>query len=323
MSGPDRNLRRRTTLQASTDSMLTQPRPEDAPAAANVKRQVGETLLAIGEVPEWLVENEFVHTGYRPACGSIKKSVQSILAIHNETVNIWSHILGCILFLVIPVYVFTTEIPPRYKVATREDVFVCTVYFLGVAVCFFLSSTYHIVANHSSRYHSLYVQFDYLGILILMYTAHIPLIYYGFACDHPLRNGYWALVTVLAVACGVMTMQPRFKDIKAKQLRGACYSAFGASSLAPIIHAVVKYGWEVQRERMGLVWWGLVAVFNIIGVAAYAAKIPERFFPGRFDIIGQSHQIMHVSVVVAAMMHVMGCLGDFDYVHEHGVQCGA
>ncbi|KAK0391629.1 hypothetical protein NLU13_1128 [Sarocladium strictum] len=266
-------------------------------------------------------ENEYIHTGYRAPSKSLVRSVKSILAIHNETINIWSHVLGCLLFLAIPIYVFTTEIPPRYKVATTEDIIVCTTYFIGVAICFFLSAVYHTVSNHSSQWHFFTVQLDYLGILILMYSAHIPLIYYGFVCDHDLRNMYWGITSFLALLCAISTLQPGFRDIKAKMWRGGFYTAFGASSFAPIVHAVVKYGWEVQKDRMGLIWWVLVAVFNLIGVVAYGLKVPEKFFPGQFDIVGQSHQILHVSVIVAGMMHVMGCLGDFDYLHEHGAQC--
>ncbi|KAL2211219.1 hemolysin-III channel protein-like protein Izh2 [Sarocladium strictum] len=266
-------------------------------------------------------ENEYILTGYRAPSNSWVKSVRSILGIHNETINIWSHIVGCILFLTIPIYVFTTEIPPRYKVATTEDIIVCTTYFIGVAICFFLSSAYHTLANHSSSWHFFTVQLDYLGILILMYSAHIPLIYYGFVCDHGLRNMYWGITSFLALLCAYSTLRPGFADVQAKMWRAAFYTAFGASSFAPIIHAVVKYGWEVQNQRMGLTWWALVAVFNLIGVVTYGLKMPEKFFPGRFDIVGQSHQIMHISVVVAGMMHVMGCLGDFDYLHEHGAQC--
>ncbi|ENH70988.1 ADIPOR-like receptor spbc12c2.09c, partial [Fusarium oxysporum f. sp. cubense race 1] len=86
-------------------------------------------------------ENEFIQTGYRAPPNSIKRSVQSIWAIRNETVNVWSHILGYDLFLVFPVYVFNTKIPPRYKVATRENIAVCTIYFTGVTICFFLFAT--------------------------------------------------------------------------------------------------------------------------------------------------------------------------------------
>lgn len=292
-----------------------------ADLVAKVERPIENVLLAIADVPEWLQENEYIHTGYRPPSYSLKKSIRSILAVHNETINIWSHIIGCVLFLAIPIYVFTTEIPPRYRVATREDIIVCSTYFIGVAICFFLSATYHTVANHSAGYHYASVQLDYLGILILMYSANIPLIYYGFICEHLLRNIYWIIVSVLAALCAVSTMQPGFRDVKAKKWRAVFYSAFGASSFAPIVHAIVLYGWEVQKDRMGLIWWAWVAFFNLIGVATYGFKIPERFYAGRFDIVGQSHQIMHISVVVAAMMHVMGCLGDFDYLHEHPEQC--
>ncbi|KAF3935064.1 hypothetical protein ABW20_dc0108045 [Dactylellina cionopaga] len=283
--------------------------------------RVEGALILLADVPEWLQENEFIHSGYRPPSYSVAKSARSILAIHNETINIWSHIIGCIIFLSIPVYVFTTEIPPRYKIATAADVAVCTIYFIGVAICFFLSATYHTVMNHSPKYHSVSVQLDYLGILILMYSAMIPLIYYGFVCDHRLRNIYWGIVSALAGLCAVSTMNPKFHTAKAKVLRGAFYTAFGASSFAPIIHAVIKYGWATQKDRMGLIWWGYVALFNTIGVVTYGAKIPERLFPGKVDIVGQSHQILHVSVIIAGLMHVMGCLGDFDYLHEHGAQC--
>ncbi|KAH7264851.1 hemolysin-III related-domain-containing protein [Fusarium redolens] len=229
---------------------------------------VGRNVLIQGllRIADIRYESQFIQTGYRASSNSIKKSVRSILSIHNETVNIWSHILGCILFLVIPVYVFTTEIPPRYKVATREDIAVRTIYFIGVTICFFLSATCHTVSNHPSHVHHLSVQFDYLCILILMYSAMIPLIYYGFVCDHFLRNMYWGLVSVNAGLCALSTMHPRFRTVKAK-------------------------------------------------------AVPGRFFPGRFDIVGQSHQILHAPVIVAGMMHVMGCLGNFDYCHEHGPRC--
>lgn len=114
------------------------------------------------------------------------------------------------------------------------------------------------------------MQLDYLGILILMYSANIPLIYYGFVCNHTLRNIYWSVVSVLAA---VSTMQSRFQNKGAKVWRGLFYSAFGASSFAPIIHAVVLYGWETQKDRMGLLWWAYVALFNLLGVGTYELKV--------------------------------------------------
>lgn len=52
-------------------------------------------------------------------------------------------------------------------------------------------------------------------------------------------------------------------------------------------------------------------------LTAKQARIPERFRPGMFDIWGNSHQIFHVLVLVAAAAHLVGLLKAFDYEHSH------
>jgi adiponectin receptor len=49
--------------------------------------------------------------------------------------------------------------------------------------------------NHSEAVFNWGISLDFQGILILMYTATIPIIYYGFVCNHTLRHVYWALVS--------------------------------------------------------------------------------------------------------------------------------
>jgi len=40
-----------------------------------------------------------------------------------------------------------------------------------------------------------------------------------------------------------------------------------------------------------------------VGALLYAAKIPERFFPGRFDYCGASHNIWHFAVLGGILFH--------------------
>ncbi|KAK0105191.1 hypothetical protein ONS96_004592 [Cadophora gregata f. sp. sojae] len=94
------------------------------------------------ELPLWQQEgSHFIETGYRPPSGSMLNSFKSWGYLHNESVNIYSHLIGSLLFFAAPIYIFKTEIPPRYKVATSADIGVCTIYFIGVAICFLLSAT--------------------------------------------------------------------------------------------------------------------------------------------------------------------------------------
>jgi len=50
----------------------------------------------------------------------------------------------------------------------------------------------------------------------------------------------------------------------------------------------------------------LMAGLYLCGAILYAKRIPERFFPGRCDVLFQSHQLMHILVVIAAFVHYQG-----------------
>lgn len=98
----------------------------------------------------WLTinrDNEYILWGYRPVSGSFKGSIGSLIHIHNETVNIFSHLFGALLFFTLPFIVYH-EIYPRYPSASAADIAVFSTFFFGVAICFLLSSTY----VHSTLY---------------------------------------------------------------------------------------------------------------------------------------------------------------------------
>ncbi|KAH8780606.1 hemolysin-III channel protein-like protein Izh2 [Hyaloscypha sp. PMI_1271] len=262
-----------------------------------------------------------LQTGYRPASGSIRKSFESWGYLHNESVNIYSHLIGSMLFVVLPIYIFRAEIPPRYKVATSADIGVCLIYFIGVAICFLLSATFHTIMNHSSKIDKLGMQLDFQGVILLMWGATIPLIYYGFYCDKTLQWVYWSLLSAFAVACSIVTFQPRFSDPFLRPLRAVTFGSLAFSSIIPIIHGIIKYGWALQSERMGLKWVLVTLGLNTLGAAAYAIKFPERWFKKTFDIFGASHQWLHIMVIVAGLAHTVGVLYAFDFLHAHPTEC--
>ena len=67
-----------------------------------VKNMVDDLRAFIGgmaEAPGHLVDNEFIHRGYRIGYNrSIKSILKSLFEFHNESVNVWSHLLGMIFF---------------------------------------------------------------------------------------------------------------------------------------------------------------------------------------------------------------------------------
>ncbi|KAI1770053.1 hemolysin-III channel protein-like protein Izh2 [Hypoxylon cercidicola] len=241
-------------------------------------RPRGETLIRLLEwenLPPWKQRgSEHLRTGYRGECASLRSCLYSWSYIHNESVNIFSHVFGAMLFIALPLYVFRTEVPPRYRIATMADIIVCSVYFLGVAVCFTLSTFFHTFMCHSEAVYSLGIKLDYQGILLLMWGANVPLIYYSIPCELGSQIAYWSFNTFLAGLCSLATFHPSIGGPHLGHVRAWLFATFGfCSVIAPIIIGVVKHGIEDQSRRVGLAWIGITALFNGTGVVAYAMKV--------------------------------------------------
>ncbi|KAI1267146.1 putative hemolysin-III channel protein Izh2 [Xylariaceae sp. FL1019] len=243
-------------------------------------------LLLFHEIPPWQQDNEYILSGYRPTSGSIWISIASLLHVHNQTINAYSHLLGALAFVLLPFYFYNHDYVSQSH-GQKEDIYVVFIYCLGVAICFCLSATFHIMWNHSHSLTSFCNKLDYLGILVLMWGAGIPTIYYGFLCNPRLRLLYWTMTTSTAVCCGVLTLDPHFASPQFRRWRTCMYAGFGLSSIIFIIHGLVIHGWELQKLRMSLVWMCWMGTSNLVGATIYAARIPERWAPYRFVYLGQ------------------------------------
>jgi adiponectin receptor len=75
-------------------------------------------------------------------------------------------------------------------------------------------------------------------------------------------------------------------------------------------------GWDLHNQRMALSYFIGLGLLNGSGAAIYGARIPERWYPGAFDVVGASHQIMHVLVMCGALSHSIGLVKAFDFWHS-------
>lgn len=308
---------------AIRDHSMARPRktvPSKEATQTLITPEWSQSLQFWDEIPSWQQDNEYILSGYRQATGSFQRCFQSLTYIHNETVNIYSHIIGAALFLTAPIYTYRA-LYLRYPRATRADIFVFATFFYGVSICFVLSATYHIISNHSPKVQKFGNQLDYLGIVILMWGSTIPSIYYGFYCHPQLQKIYWANVSVLASLCVVATLHPKFRHPTIRPYRAAMYAGLGLSAVVFVVHGILLHGWTVQNQRMSLDWMGLMALFNLIGAVTYAARIPEKLRPLRYDLYGSSHQVLHVAVILAGLAHMFGLFRAFDYLHTNGSVC--
>lgn len=110
-------------------------------------------------------------------------------------VNIHSHVLGAGIFLALPIWLYS-EMGPRYAASTAGDITVFGLYLSGVAICFMLSAAFHTLCSHSAQGFRFGIQLDFLGIILLMWSANLPLVFYTFPNEHTLQMIYWSLVSI-------------------------------------------------------------------------------------------------------------------------------
>lgn len=168
-----------------------------------------------------------------------------------------------------------------------------------------------------------------------MWGASLASIHFAFICDPWLRTLHWALVSASAAGCIAFTLYPVFIKPAFRVARAGMYASLGLFAVVFVMHGVYLYGFTFQRRRLALEWMILMALLNFLGAAFYAlrvssvlnafplwmlihAKFPEAWFPYKFDNLGASHQVFHVLVLAAGLVHYKGLASAF--VEVRGLQ---
>jgi adiponectin receptor len=111
-----------------------------------------------------------------------------------------------------------------------------------------------------------------------MWGSTVPCVYYGFYCTPSLQRTYYSLVSVLAAGCVYATLHPAFRRPRYRPYRAVMYAGLGFSFIIPIVHGIVKFGWETQMWRMSLDWMASMTTFNLTGGALYALRVSTKWW---------------------------------------------
>ncbi|XP_041083165.1 adiponectin receptor protein 1-like isoform X1 [Polyodon spathula] len=305
-------------------------------------------------LPDWLKDNDYLLHGHRPPMPSFRACFRSTFRLHTETVNIWTHLVGLILFLALGI--LTMFRPNMYFMAPLQEKVVFGMFFLGAVLCLSFSWLFHTVYCHSEKVSRTFSKLDYSGIALLIMGSFVPWLYYSFYCSPQPRLIYLSVVCVLGIAAIIVSQWDRFsipkhrptragkkpqrRGLRASPLKGLFFTllppclnclccmpvpagvfvGLGLSGIVPTMHFTIAEGFVKAATVGQMGWFFLMAAMYITGAGLYAARIPERFFPGKCDIWFQSHQIFHVLVVAAAFIHFYGVsnLQEFRYGLEGG-----
>lgn len=141
---------------------------------------------------------------------------------------------------------------------------------------------------------SLFSRLDYAGIALLIVGSLIPWLYYGFYCQYYARLTYMIAMTVMGALTIMVTLWEKFNLPEYRVWRASVFVALGGLGVVPIAHHFIQFGAYESVLQASVHILIISGAIYLTGAILYAARIPERFYPGKCDIWFQSHQIFHV-----------------------------
>lgn len=265
--------------------------------------------VSFDKLPSWMQDNEFLRRNYRPPMYSFRGCAKSMFRMHTETWNIWTHLLGFVFFLVLSmgVYIFGDYITCYFEDVQIHDLpwdeqVMLFLFFLGAMGCLCCSFMFHLFSNHSKKVYMIFIQLDYSGIAFLITGSSIPAYYYAFYCTALAKYVHISIILILCIACVTVSLWKKFSFPKYRPLRFAVFVLFGLYGVIPSLHIAIREG-ITGHNAYPLRGLSIMACLYLTGAGLYVLRIPERFFPGKFDIWASSHQLFHVCVVSAALVH--------------------
>lgn len=247
--------------------------------------------LPSAAAPQWTVR-PYILWGYRDAL-SWRECFRSLLYCHNETGNVWTHIVGFIYFFALLV----NEITISDKDAHHK--FVACAYLCAALFCMASSSLFHLFTPHSSVVYERALRIDMTGIALVIIASFGVGLHYGYWCHPTLGTIYITIVSILSVAALAWPHMPAL--LHNFNLSVGFFASFVAFALVPLFHWFFLVG-GFGSEQVNLFFYKLLTTFGLyaLGFAFYGAQFPERHYVGKVDIVGHSHQIWHLCVVAGA-----------------------
>ncbi|XP_050436167.1 progestin and adipoQ receptor family member 4 [Adelges cooleyi] len=240
------------------------------------------------DVPEHLRFNPYIEYGYRPPMRPVQ-CLASVFAVHNETVNIYTHVVALCLSL----YLVICESPLWWYTDGIEFIKWC--HIIATIIPWIGSIVYHTFMNVNGdrdTYNRL-LKADLLGIWLAQYLGGMPMMsasLYNLSDTNQLavKTIYWT-----ACFCGLLKVIHEQNFIKVSRVY----------FFLPITIRILLVALRTTRYGGGdpaaIVYVVLADSSSIIGGIINAARWPERRFPGTCDFFCNSHNIMHLLVLLA------------------------
>ncbi|XP_071850661.1 membrane progestin receptor gamma-like [Apostichopus japonicus] len=254
-------------------------------------------LLKADHVPSDFRE-PFIITGYRSCRCTVLTCLFSALQHTNETLNFWTHFAG-FLFFVWQMY----QTGDRYWSYNDPFTWAFTAYLISCCIYLLTSSWAHLFSCMSEWFRHVCFFLDYGALSVYSFGCALVYSHYVFPTDYMgtwLHRAFIPLAFINGGCCTMLACSSRLmhEGRLRKLFRMLAFMLPYFCCSVPLLYRLAFcQGSECEAEsfpshRRQFCWAFLTGFL-------YASHFPERLAPGRFDIVGHSHQIFHVCGMMA------------------------
>lgn len=268
-----------------------------------------EATVSASEVPA-LFREPYILNGYRPAGQPWRSYLRSLFQQHNELLNVWTHLLA-VPVLLLRFWFFAASSDLGQDVSSLP---LC-LYALSALTYLSFSAVAHLLQSHSELAHYSFFFLDYVGVAVYQYGC--ALAHYFYCSEEvwrqsPVGAGFLPGAALLGwlsctSCCFAKLHYRRPYPFRRKLFQLVPTSLAYLLDISPVAHRLATRPWEGTV----LVLHALQVTFFMHASFFFSCPVPERFFPGRCDIVGHGHQIFHLFLVMCTMCQIEAVCKDF------------
>ncbi|XP_021493467.2 membrane progestin receptor delta isoform X1 [Meriones unguiculatus] len=269
-------------------------------------------LLQVHQVPRVFWEDGII-SGYRCPTSSALDCVLSSFQMTNETVNIWTHFL--------PTWYFLWRLLVLGSPGFRAEPYrlPLLVFLLPVCLYPFASCCAHTFSSMSPCARHICFFLDYGALSLYSLGCAFPYAAYSMPASwlHSHLHQLFVPAAVLnSFLCTGLSCYSRFPELESpgfsKALRAAAFAyPFLFDSLPLFYRLWLCWG---RAHSCGQDMLSSSHAYHLLCALLagflFAARLPERLAPGRFDYIGHSHQLFHICAVLGTHFQLEAVLVD-------------
>jgi len=244
----------------------------------------------------------FIVGSYRPQM-NFHRSLQSVAYLHNQSLNIWIHLFGIVLFAYTAVVHFTDN-NKKHMRTTTIDLTMSVVFFVSCLLMLSFSAAYHTFEPVNKSVYGIVLSCDLLGTALSIMGSIVYGIWVVLRCLPTYRNVYIALV--LASCSGMIVVATNASWRGNLRIVIPIFGLGTASGLVPAFHFAALSGTKNFQGNVPLACVLVALGTMVIGISVFLSRYPEKRYPMKFDLVGSSHQIWHICVMISPFILYQG-----------------